>query len=546
MNIPAEFNEIRPYTPEELPQIYEELIADPAFRTVVESVMPGVPFEGLAMKMRQCKTNLEFQKAFFYGLLWDLVKKTANGLTFDCSALSDLTRNYTFISNHRDIILDSAFLSILLIDNGMTTVEIAIGDNLLIYPWIHKLVRVNKSFIVKRGLNMRQKLEASALMSRYMHFAMKEKHENLWIAQRQGRAKDSNDRTQDSVLKMMAMAGEGDVTERLKELNIVPLAISYEYDPCDFLKAKETSADNILVTSGSQQGLDYSARVFCDKGDVVIIESPSYLGALNAFKACEPNFVAIPTDGDGMIMEELEKVLATTENVKMIYVIPDFQNPSGRTWPLERRKQFMDIINKYEIPVVEDNPYGELRFEGEYLPALKSMDTKGLVVFLGTFSKILAPGYRLGWVCADGEILQKYNFLAQAASLQASTEAQLVVSKFIDMFDLDEHVATIRACYKKRRDVMIATMEREFPPEAKFTHPNGGLFTWVELPEYINTNVMAKQCLARNVAYVPGDGFFPDAGHNNCIRLNYSCMPEEKIEKGMTILGEVIKANLKK
>lgn len=239
MNIPAEFNEIRPYTPEELPQIYEELIADPAFRTVVESVMPGVPFEGLAMKMRQCKTNLEFQKAFFYGLLWDLVKKTANGLTFDCSALSDLTRNYTFISNHRDIILDSAFLSILLIDNGMTTVEIAIGDNLLIYPWIHKLVRVNKSFIVKRGLNMRQKLEASALMSRYMHFAMKEKHENLWIAQRQGRAKDSNDRTQESVLKMLAMGGEGDIIDRLTEMNIVPLAISYEYDPCDYLKAQE-------------------------------------------------------------------------------------------------------------------------------------------------------------------------------------------------------------------------------------------------------------------------------------------------------------------
>ena len=174
------------------------------------------------------------------------------------------------------------------------------------------------------------------------------------------------------------------------------------------------------------------------------------------------------------------------------------------------------------------------------------MDTKGLVVFLGTFSKILAPGYRLGWVCADGEILQKYNFLAQAASLQASTEAQLVVSKFIDMFDLDEHVATIKECYRKRRDVMIQTMEREFPPEAKFTHPNGGLFTWVELPNYINTNEMAKQCLARNVAYVPGDGFFPDAGHNNCIRLNYSCMPEEKIEQGMTILGEVIKENIKK
>ena len=239
MNIPAEFNEIRPYTPEELPQIYEELIADPAFRTVVESVMPGVPFEGLAMKMRQCKTNLEFQKAFFYGLLWDLVKKTANGLTFDCSALSDLTRNYTFISNHRDIILDSAFLSILLIDNGMTTVEIAIGDNLLIYPWIHKLVRVNKSFIVQRALTMRQMLESSARMSRYMHYTISEKKQSIWIAQREGRAKDSNDRTQDSVLKMLAMGGEGDLIDRLMEMNIAPLAISYEYDPCDFLKARE-------------------------------------------------------------------------------------------------------------------------------------------------------------------------------------------------------------------------------------------------------------------------------------------------------------------
>ena len=239
MNIPAEFNEIRPYTPEELPQIYEELIADPVFRTVVESVMPGVPFEGLAMKMRQCKTNLEFQKAFFYGLLWDLVKKTANGLTFDCSALSDLTRNYTFISNHRDIILDSAFLSILLIDKGMTTVEIAIGDNLLSIPWVLDVVRLNKSFIVKRGLMARERLQASQKLARYMHFAISEKHQNLWIAQREGRAKDSDDRTQKGILKMLVLGGEGDVLDRLVNLHIVPLAISYEYDPCDFLKAQE-------------------------------------------------------------------------------------------------------------------------------------------------------------------------------------------------------------------------------------------------------------------------------------------------------------------
>lgn len=308
----------------------------------------------------------------------------------------------------------------------------------------------------------------------------------------------------------------------------------------------KTDASHILITEGSQQGLDYSARVFLNKGDVVLLESPSYLGAINAFKACEPKFIEIPTDDHGMIMEELEKVLATTENVKMIYVIPDFQNPSGRTWPMERRHKFMEIVNKYEIPVIEDNPYGELRYENESMPALKSLDTKGLVVFLGTFSKILAPGYRLGWVCADDEILKKYNFMAQAAALQASSEAQLVVSKFIDMFDLDEHVSTIREVYKHRRDVMLDTMEKEFPPEAKFTHPDGGLFTWIELPEYINTKNMAAQCLERNVAYVPGEGFFPNGGHDNCIRLNYSCMPEDKIVKGMTVLGEVIKANLKK
>ena len=316
----------------------------------------------------------------------------------------------------------------------------------------------------------------------------------------------------------------------------------------DRMEAKlniKTTADNILVTSGSQQGLDYSARVFCDKGDVVIIESPSYLGALNAFKACEPNFVAIPTDGDGMIMEELEKVLATTENVKMIYVIPDFQNPSGRTWPLERRKQFMEIINKYEIPVVEDNPYGELRFEGEYLPALKSMDTKGLVVFLGTFSKILAPGYRLGWVCADDEILAKYNFMEQAASLQASTVGQMETSKWIDMFDLDAHVNTIRECYRKRRAVMLETLAKELPEPCTFTRPDGGLFAWVVLPEYMDAKDLQMKCLAKKVAFVPGGSFFPNGGHENTLRLNYSCMPEDKIVQGITALCQTIKENLK-
>ena len=240
MNIPAEFDEIRPYSPEELPQVFEELIADPEFQAVVKQVMPNIPFEMLTAKLRQCKTNLEVQKTFCFGLLHNLLKQKSDDFTMNFDYLPDKTKNYTFISNHRDIVLDSGFLSVGLIENGFpTTVEIAIGDNLLIRPWIKKLVRVNKSFIVQRALSMRQMLESSARMSRYMHFAINEKKENLWIAQREGRAKDSNDRTQDSVLKMLAMGGEGHIVDRLKDLNIVPLSLSYEFDPCDFLKAKE-------------------------------------------------------------------------------------------------------------------------------------------------------------------------------------------------------------------------------------------------------------------------------------------------------------------
>lgn len=306
-----------------------------------------------------------------------------------------------------------------------------------------------------------------------------------------------------------------------------------------------TDADHILVTSGSQQGLDFAARVFLNKGDVVLLESPSYLGAINAFKACEPRFVEVPTDDGGMIMEELDKILATTERVKMIYVIPDFQNPTGRTWDLERRHKFMEIINKYEIPVIEDNPYGELRFEGQFLPALKSLDTKGLVVYLGTFSKILAPGYRLGWVCAEDNILSRFNFMEQAASLQASTIGQMETSKWIDMFDLDGHVAKIREVYGRRRSVMIDTMAKTLPDCCKFTRPDGGLFTWIVLPEYMDAKELQMKCLEKKVAFVPGGSFFPNGGHENTLRLNYSCMPEDKIVEGITRLAEAIKENLR-
>ena len=306
----------------------------------------------------------------------------------------------------------------------------------------------------------------------------------------------------------------------------------------------ETDADHIMMTAGSQQGLDFVGRLFLDPGDVVLLESPSYLGAINAFQPYSPKFVEVPTDDFGLKMDELEKILATTENVKMIYVIPDFQNPSGRTWPLERRKQFMEIMNKYEIAVIEDNPYGELRYKGEFLPSLKSMDTKGLVLYLGTFSKVLAPGYRLGWICANDINIEKLNLIAQAAVLQTSTISMMIVSKFLELNDLDEHVEKIRAVYKHRCDVMIAAMEKYFPPEAKFTYPDGGLFTWVELPEYVNTRDLAAKALEEKVAFVPGSGFFPNGGNNCCMRLNYSCMPDDKIVEGIKRLAKVIKSAL--
>ncbi len=301
------------------------------------------------------------------------------------------------------------------------------------------------------------------------------------------------------------------------------------------------TADSILVTNGSQQCLDFMGRVFLDEGDKIIVESPSYLGALNAFKAYGPEFIEIPTDEDGMIMSELEKALAANPDVKFIYVIPDFQNPSGRTWPIERRKEFMEIINKYEIPVAEDNPYGELRFEGEIFPSLKSYDTKGLVLFFGTFSKIFAPGFRLGWVSASPEILQKFNISKQSADLQASTISQMEMAKFIEMYDLDAHVEKIKEVYGKRRTIMLDAMDEYFPEGVTFTRTDGGLFTWVTLPEGIDAAQLMKDVvLPNNVAYVPGEPFYPNGGNANHFRMNYSCMPEDKIVEGVKRLGKAL------
>lgn len=233
------FDAIRPYEPEELPEVYDRLLAHPQFQAVMNFLMPGVSIEAIGKKMRACKTSMEFQYAFSYDFVKNVLTKTTTGFEMDASAV-DNTGRYTFISNHRDIVMDPSSLSIFLIDAKFTTTcEIAIGDNLLSLPWVKDLVRVNKSFIVERGLPMRQMLLSSKRLADYMHFAISEKHENIWIAQREGRAKDSNDHTQEAILKMITMGGEGSIIDRLKQMHIVPLSLSYEYDPCDYLKAAE-------------------------------------------------------------------------------------------------------------------------------------------------------------------------------------------------------------------------------------------------------------------------------------------------------------------
>ena len=308
----------------------------------------------------------------------------------------------------------------------------------------------------------------------------------------------------------------------------------------------KTDIDHVLVTAGSQQGLDFSARIFLNPGDVVLVESPSYLGALNAFNACEPTYVEVPTDDYGMIPEELERILETTENVKLIYVIPDFQNPSGKTWSMKRREHFMELVNKYEIPVIEDNPYGDLRFDGEYLPSLKSMDTKDLVIFLGTLSKVFCPGLRIGWICAPKEVLAKYNFVKQGADLQVSSFDQMLTAKFIELNDLDAHVDKIKEVYKVRRDLMLKTMEETFPEGVTWTVPEGGLFTWVTLPEGVDATEIAPKLLEQNVAYVPGASFYPYPGKENHFRMNYSNATEENLVIGVKRIGAVLTEILSK
>ncbi|MDN0046204.1 PLP-dependent aminotransferase family protein [Megasphaera hexanoica] len=318
---------------------------------------------------------------------------------------------------------------------------------------------------------------------------------------------------------------------------------------CKRMKDKffvDCKPEDVVVTTGSQQALFILAQILVDKDQTILMESPSYMGAIMAFDPVGPKYTEVPTDDQGIVSEELEKILAADDSIRMIYVIPEFQNPTGITWPVERRKAFMDIVNKYDVVVLEDDPYGEIRYDIEKLPSLKSMDTQGKVVFLGSFSKIFMPGLRLGWIVANPEIIDKFVKFKQAVDLGTSTFGQRQAAYFLKMFDMEAHIAKITALYAKRRDLMYQSMEKYFPEGVTFTYPKGGLFTWVTLPEGMDAKELMPKCLAKDVAYVPGGIFYPNGGNANHFRLNYSNMPEDRIVEGIKRLGDVLKEELAK
>ncbi len=307
-----------------------------------------------------------------------------------------------------------------------------------------------------------------------------------------------------------------------------------------------STIENVLITSGSQQAIDLTGRLFINEGDTIICESPTYLAAINAFKSYNAKFVEVAMDDDGMVMEELEKKLQEHPNTKFIYTIPDFQNPTGRTLKLERRIRMIELANQYDVLIVEDNPYGAVRFAGEELPPVKDFDTESRVIYISTFSKIFTPGLRLGWICADESFIDKYVTFKQTADLHTDSFTQRITAKYMELYDIEEHINKIKAVYKERCTAMLSCIEEFFPKNLSYSKPEGGLFIWVELPEGVDSTHIFTECLKNNVACVSGVPFFPNGTQKNTLRLNYSTMPKEKIIEGMKRMGEVLHREIEK
>ena len=313
--------------------------------------------------------------------------------------------------------------------------------------------------------------------------------------------------------------------------------------------AVEVTSDNILITSGSQQALDFIGRLFLNRGDYIVVESPTYLGALQAWNAYGAQYIPVRADEDGMIVDELEAALRI--GPKFIYVLPNFQNPSGSTLSLERRQKLVELADRYGVPIVEDDPYGQLRYDGEHIPSIVTLDSEyrgpngghysGNVIYLSTFSKLLAPGLRLAWVIAPPEVIRKLVMTKQAADLHTASFNQYVAYEVAKGGFLDEHVKVIRSVYKERRDVMFEMMEEMFPAGVSWSKPKGGMFLWGVLPEGMDAADVLKRAIEKKVAFVPGAAFHPRGGGENTMRINFSYSSPEVIREGVTRLGITLK-----
>lgn len=312
---------------------------------------------------------------------------------------------------------------------------------------------------------------------------------------------------------------------------------------------KKAGLDNIMITSGSQQGLDLVSKVLLDPVDIVIVELPSYLAALNAFRSYGGEMVGIPMDDEGMQMDSLEEMLAQLKNegkkVKFIYTISNFQNPAGVTMSLPRRRRILEIARKFEVIILEDNPYDKLRFEGEPIPSIYCLDNEDYVISLGTFSKILCPGLRLAWILGNKEIIEKLVIMKQATDLCTTILNQLIAYEYCSNYDIYKNIKSNIEIYRKKRDVMLEALEKYFPPEATWTKPEGGFFVFATLPEYIDTDEMFPEAIEEKVAYVSGASFFANGEGKNTMRLSFCYPSEEDIEEGVKRLGQVIKKKIK-
>ncbi len=300
-----------------------------------------------------------------------------------------------------------------------------------------------------------------------------------------------------------------------------------------------TDDDDVIITTGGQQGIDLCAKVLCNEGDTVICENPSFIGALNAFRSYNTKLVGVDLENDGMNIEALENALNANPNTKLIYVIPTFQNPAGITTSLEKRKAILDLAEKYDAIILEDNPYGELRFAGEDVPTIKSLDTKGRVVYCSSFSKVLSAGMRIGFVCGPKEIVQKIVVVKQVNDVHTNQFFQMVASKFIDTYGLDEHISFIRGLYRDKCNLMLSELDKQIGDKAQYTRPEGGLFIWLTVNGG-NGDEIAKKAIEKKVAVVTGSSFNPiQGGFSPSVRLNFSTPSDEQIVEGVKRLASI-------